>query len=276
MIISVAGVKGGAGKTLVSTSLALAAPNCRFLDCDVEEPNGHLYLQPGYRKRQVVSVTVPRPKNWLRADVRTAVDFCPYNALALAKDKLIVFKELCTGCGGCFLLAPKGVLVKEDLTVGAVKMGGGRNGIEVVTGELRVGSQRTGRVVSAVKSMARSDRKNIVDCPPGSARSMLEAVRGSDYCLLVTEATPFGLEDLRVGVEAVRIADVKFGVVVNRLRNGYAGIDKFCKEDGIPIMLEIPFSRDIAEASSRGKALPDIESQWAEKLSRLWECMERI
>jgi MinD superfamily P-loop ATPase len=273
MIISVAGVKGGAGKTLVATSLALSAPNCRFLDCDVEEPNGHIYLQPGYRKRQAVTIAVPRSKNWLRADVRAAVNFCPYNALALVKEKLIVFKELCTGCGGCFLLAPKGALAKEDLTVGAVKTGTGRNGIEAVTGELRVGSQRTGRVVAAVKSNAQNDRNNVIDCPPGAARPMLEAVRGSDYCLLVTEATPFGLEDLRVGVDALRLTGIKFGVVVNRLRNGYSGIAKFCKENGVQIMLEIPFSRGIAEASSRGKALPDIDSQWTEKFSRLWEGM---
>jgi len=275
MIISVAGVKGGAGKTLVATSLALSIPSCRFLDCDVEEPNGHLYLQPGYRKRQGVSVAVPRPKNWLRADVRAAVDFCPYNALALVKGKLIVFKELCTGCGGCFLLAPRGALAKEDLTVGAVKTGVGRNGIEVVTGELLVGSQRTGRVVAAVKSMVQNDRHNVIDCPPGAARPMLEAVKGSDYCLLVTEATPFGLEDLRVGVDALRLTGIAFGVVVNRLRNGYSGVDKFCRENEIPIMLEIPFSRDIAEASSRGKTLPDIESQWAERFSHLREGMER-
>ena len=270
MIVAVAGPKGGAGKTLVATSLALSLPNCRFLDCDVEEPNGHLYLQPAYRKHERVTIDVPRPKNWLGAELGTAAEFCPYNALAFIRGRLMVFKDLCTGCGGCFMIAPKGSLPSEEYQVGAVKTGDGRNGIEVVTGELAVGSQRTARVVTAVK-VKLNDRNTIIDCPPGTARPMLEAVRGCDYCLVVTEASPFGLEDLKAGLSALRLLGVNVGAVINRVRGVDTGVAVFCASEGIPVLMEIPLSRDIAEASSRGKTLPDISGRWAADFTRLWE-----
>jgi MinD superfamily P-loop ATPase len=271
MIVSVASVKGGSGKTLISTGLALCVPNCRFLDCDVEEPDGHLYLRPTYRKRERVTINVPRPKNWFRADLRPSAEVCPYNALAFIGGRLMVFNNLCTGCGACFFVAPKGALTREEHEVGAVKTGEGRNGVEVVTVELRVGSQRTGRVVTAVMKKVERGRDTIIDCPPGTARPVREAIRGSDYCVLVTEASPFGLEDLKAGVEALRLLNVKFGVVLNMLHLTDAGVGGYCKTEGVPVLLEIPFSRAVAEASSRGKALLDISPHWASEFGRLWE-----
>ena len=271
MIVAVAGPKGGAGKTLVATSLALSIPRCALLDCDVEEPNAHLYLRPHYRRRERVTVIVPRPRNWKGADLRAAASFCPFNALFYAAGRLTVFRELCTGCGGCFIVAPEGSLGREEYAVGAVRRGEGRNGIEVVTGELDVGGQRTGRVVAAVRRAGDPAVDTVIDCPPGTARPAMEAVRGSDCCIIVTEATPFGLEDLKAGVEALRALGVRMGVVVNKVRRTAREVADYCASARLPVLMEIPLSRDIAAASARGKALPDISEVWKVKFSRLWE-----
>lgn len=270
MIVAVAGAKGGAGKTLVSASLAIAMGNCRFLDCDVEEPNAHFFLKPSWRKRDRVTITVPKPRGWLGADLRPAVQFCRYNALALADGKLLVFKELCTGCGGCFMTAPKGSLVAEEYVVGAVSTGDGRDGIEVVSGDLAVGSQRTGRVIRAVKEKIRGDRHTVIDCPPGITRPALEAVRGSNCCLLVTEDSPFGLEDLKAGIEGMRLVKARIGVVINKERGKSEAIKALCREKGVPVLMEIPFSRKIAAATAVGKPCADISERWALAFSELW------
>lgn len=275
MIVAVAGPKGGAGKTLVATSLALSISRCVYLDCDVEEPNGHIYLRPNYRKQRRVTIPVPRPKNWGSIDLKAAADFCPYNALFFARGKLMVFRELCTGCGGCFAAVSAGSLPAEDYPVGAVKEGSGRNGVEVVTGELSVGGQRTARVVTAVKDSVDPARDTVIDCPPGTARPMLEAVRGSHYCLVVTEDSPFGLEDLKAGVRALGLMGIRSGVVLNRARGGRGGIGEFCAEEGIPVVMEIPLSRDIAASSSRGRSLPDVSDSWTGEFRLLWDRIGR-
>ncbi|MDD5557426.1 MAG: (4Fe-4S)-binding protein [bacterium] len=271
MIIAVAGVKGGAGKTLVATSLAITMGNCRFLDCDVEEPNGHIYLRATRRKRERVAITVPKAKDWLRADLLPAARFCPYHALAVANGSLLVFKELCTGCGGCFMVAPPHSLAAEEHVVGAVWTGDGRGGIEVVTGELVVGSGRAVRVIRAVKGKAKGDRHAVIDCPPGITRPVFEAVRESDRCLLVTEDSPFGLEDLRAGLDGLRLTGARLGVVINRARGPAEGIRTLCAERGVPVLLELPFSREIAEASAGGRPCVDVSPRWADAFSALRE-----
>jgi MinD superfamily P-loop ATPase len=270
MITAVAGTKGGAGKTLLASSLAMTVQGLRFIDCDVEEPNAHLYLNPVPKKQERVTVTVPRAKHWFQADLRAAVTFCPVNALAVTGGRLLVFEELCTGCGGCFLCAPPGTLTPTDIEIGRIKTGLAKNGTELVTGTLNVGSQRTGRVIRAAKQKIARTGDTLIDCPPGSSRPALEAIRGSSFCIIVTEATPFGLEDLKTGIESIRLLAVPFGVVINKCIGTPDALRAYCKDKDVPIVAELPFSKQVMTASSRGKTLPEMDSSWEKTIRELW------
>jgi MinD superfamily P-loop ATPase len=275
VILSVAGGKGGIGKTLVATSLALANSPLQFLDCDVEEPNGHFFLRPRIRKVEEISITVPRFRKWKGEACPEAADFCRYGALAVVGEEMLVFPELCVACGGCFLLCTGGSLEPVEYQVGVVKRSVGRSGIECISGELKVGSQRTTEVIRAVKDRLQSDRDTVIDCPPGSGRPVLEAVRESDFCLLVTEPTPFGLHDLRGNKKLLDLLKIPGGVVINRSGTGYDGIQRWCREENLPVLAEIPFDRELASAAARGRTLPDISPDWNRKLQELWETIKK-
>ncbi|MDP8247863.1 MAG: 4Fe-4S binding protein [Candidatus Tritonobacter lacicola] len=273
MIVAVAGGKGGTGKTFVSTSLAVVKKSLRFLDCDVEEPDAHIYLRPAFRRWSNVSITTPLVRAWKAKDpgkLKEAADFCRYNALAFVRGKLIVFEELCTGCGGCFKVCPDGSLIEKEQVVGVVKDGAARDGIEFVMGELKVGKQRTVRVIEKVRSAAGESGDVLIDCPPGSGRPALAAMRGSDFCVLVTEPTPFGLHDLAENIELLGLLGIPAGVVLNRSGGTYRGVETFCRDNGIPVLLEIPFTLETARSSADGKTLPDIDPAWSDKLAAVW------
>ncbi len=276
MIVSVAGGKGGIGKTLVAASLALANSPLQFLDCDVEEPNGRIFLRARVRKAEPVSVAVPRFRRWKGEPRPEAAEFCRYGALAAVGEELLVFPELCVGCGGCFLLCPDGTLEPVEYRAGTVKQAVARSGVGFVAGELRVGSQRTSEVIRAVKDRREPGRDTVIDCPPGCGRPVMEAIRGSDFCLLVTEPTPFGLHDLQGSRELLEILGVPGGVVINRSGTGYGGIHNWCREEDIPILEEIPFDRKLAAAAARGQTLPDLDPDWTPRLKQLWEAVKRL
>lgn len=274
MILAVAGGKGGIGKTLVATSLTLANSPLQFLDCDVEEPNGHFFLRPRIRKTEAVSIPVPRFRKWKGEVCPAAADFCRYGALAAVGEDMLVFPELCVACGGCFLLCPAGTLEPVDYQVGVVKKAVARSGIEYIGGELKVGSQRTTEVIRAVKDSLDPGRETVIDCPPGSGRPVLEAIRGSDFCLLVTEPTPFGLHDLRGNKKLLDILRVPGGVVINRSGTGYDGIQRWCREENLPVLAEIPFDRKLAAAAARGRTLTDYNPDWVPRLRELRETIK--
>lgn len=276
MILAVAGGKGGIGKTLVASSLALANSPLQFLDCDVEEPNGHLFLRPRIRKVETVLIPVPRFRKWKGEVCPEAAEFCRYGALAAIGEEMLVFPELCVACGGCFLLCPTGSLESVDYQVGVVKKCDARSGIEFISGELKVGSQRTTEVIRAVKARRESGRDTVVDCPPGSGRPVLEAIRGSDFCLLVTEPTPFGLHDLQGNKGLLDILKIPGGVVINRSGGDYDGIRRWCREENLPILAEIPFDRELAVAAARGRTLSDLDPDWTSRLRELWETVKKI
>jgi len=277
LIVSVAGGKGGTGKTFVSASLASAARPARFLDCDVEEPNAHVYLSPSYRRWENVSITVPAVQAWKVRDagkLREAAAFCRYNALAFVRGSLIIFEELCTGCGGCFSICPEGYLKGKEHVVGVVKTGSARDGIDFISGELHIGAQRTAEVIEAVRSKGRGNGDTIIDCPPGSGRPALAAVRGSDFCILVTEPTPFGLHDLTENIELLRILDIPGGVIQNRTGTSYRKVEEYCRERGLPLLLDIPFTIETARDAADGKTLTDIDPSWRGKLANAWKTVK--
>lgn len=275
MIVAVAGGKGGVGKTLLSTSLARAAAPVQFLDCDVEEPNAHIFLRFTPRKSDRVEITVPHYRKWKGEVCRAGAEFCRYQALVIVNEEMLVFPQLCTSCGGCFILCPDQVLKPVSHIVGSVKTGVSTGGINMVAGELKVGEQSTTEVIKAVKSRLNHNRDVVIDCPPGNSRPALEAARGSDFCLLVTEPTPFGLEDLKGNKELIDLLGIPAGVVVNRSGGPYQEVSRWASGQGLPVLAEIPWDLAIARGAARGRTLPEINPSWNERLRILWEEIEK-
>jgi len=275
VIVAVAGGKGGVGKTLISTSLARAAAPVQFLDCDVEEPNAHLFLDFTPRRSERVEIEVPSYRKWKGEVCWEGAEFCRYQALVVVNDDMLIFPQLCTSCGGCFILCSDQVLKPVLHVVGSVRSGVSSGGINMVTGELKVGEQSTTEVIKAVKSRLNSDRDVVIDCPPGNSRPALESVRGSDFCLLVTEPTPFGLEDLKGNKELIDLLGIPAGVVINRSGGPYQEVSRWALDQGLPVLAEIPWSQEIARGAARGRTLPEIDSDWNIRLRDLWKEIEK-
>jgi MinD superfamily P-loop ATPase len=257
MILAVASGKGGTGKTTVAVNLALCSPRpVRLLDCDVEEPNCHIFLKPIIRERETVHLLTPSVDESTCNACGECARLCQYHAILPLGKRVMVFPELCHGCGGCAKVCPTGAIREVEREIGVVEIGAA-GGVAFVQGTLAIGQPTAPPVIRAVKHHTAYDRLNIVDCAPGTSCPVVTAVRGSDYVLLVTEPTPFGLHDLKLAAETVRQLGIPFGVVINRAGIGDDRVQSYCAGEGIPVLLEIPDDRRIAEAYSRGQAASD-------------------
>jgi MinD superfamily P-loop ATPase len=261
MILAIASGKGGTGKTTVAVNLArvLERP-LQLLDCDVEEPNDHLFLPGTTISEEIVTIPVPEVDESLCDGCGECGRFCAYHAIVSYGAKPLVFPEMCHGCGGCMLVCPKKAIREIPKRIGMIeKKQAGK--ITLVTGRLDVGQAMAPPLIRAVKDRLSQDMPAILDAPPGTSCPVIAAIRGADFVLLVTEPTPFGLHDLKLAVDMVRELRIPFGVVVNRVGSGDDRVHVFCRQEGIPILLEIPDDRRIAEAYSRGEliveALPE-------------------
>lgn len=257
MTIAVASGKGGTGKTTVALNMALVLGGpVQLLDCDVEEPNAHLFLRLEGEREEPVCIPTPVIDESLCDACGECGRFCEYHAIVSFGAKPLVFPELCHGCGGCAAVCPKGAIGETGRRIGVV--GTARSGeIELVQGRLDVGTALAPPLIRAVKRRLRSDLPAIVDAPPGTSCPVIAAVRDADAVVLVTEPTPFGLNDLALAVATVRELQIPFGVVVNRAGSGDEGVHAFCAREGIPMLLEIPDDRRIAEAYSMGKPIAE-------------------
>jgi MinD superfamily P-loop ATPase len=241
----------------------------QLLDMDVEEPNAHLLLRPVIEQEWPVEVPVPVVD--LEACVRCGrcAQVCQMSAIAVIRQAVLTFPQLCSGCGACSYVCPQVAITEHPQRVGTVRRGHTPEGIEFGTGEVEVGTQSATPVTRAVKRLVREDRLSLLDAPPGTACPMQETVADSDYCLLITEPTPFGLSDLRVAVETCRGLGVPAGVVINRHGSGYLGVEQFCEQEGLPVLLTIPQDRAIAEAYAVGRTLVTVQPEWKERLLEL-------
>lgn len=274
--IGIASGKGGTGKTTVATNLAhVVARRGRrvaYLDCDVEEPNGHIFLQPEIAARRPVEKPVPQVDDAKCAHCGLCGEICQYSAIVCVGDKVLVYPELCHSCGGCMLVCPEDAIAEVPRRIGVVETG--RAGtIDFAQGRLDVGQPMSPPVIQAVQQVRPAADLVIVDAPPGTSCPVIAAIRHTDFVLLVTEPTPFGLHDLKLAVEMVRVLNQPFGVVINRADLGNGQVRDYCASQRIDVLLEIPDDRQLAEAYSRGvlacAALPQYDALFAELWDRL-------
>ena len=274
MILSIASGKGGTGKTTVAVNMALSLENVQLLDCDVEEPNVHLLLQPRIDEIRPIYISNPQVNEELCDHCGKCSEFCEFNALFVTPEKVLFFTELCHSCGGCLLVCPKKAIDEKNVQIGVIKEGAAE-GVELVYGELNVGEPMSIPVIKAVKKQIKSKKTAIIDSPPGASCPVVESVHGSDYCLLVSEPTPFGLHDLEIMVQVLEKLKIPFGVIINRAGIGDKRIYDFCEEKGVPILLEIPFQRKIAELYSSGIPFVAKMPGWKRKFQLLMSDIER-
>ena len=272
MRIAVASGKGGTGKTTVATSLALClAGDGRaplFLDCDVEAPNAHLFLKPTFEQRSDVGVLIPQVDETRCTYCGRCAEVCQYHAIAVLGKKVLVFSQLCHACGSCREQCPEDAISEIPSVLGVVESGPALEGIAFARGVLNIGEPMAVPVIRRLKRWAapRDGQVVILDAPPGTACPVVESIRGSDFLLLVTEPTPFGLHDLRLAVDVGRELGTPIGVVINREGVGDAEVDRFCRTEGLPILLRIPYRRAIAEGIARGLPLLEIQPEMREGL----------
>ena len=277
--IAVASGKGGTGKTTVAVGLALMAGHCQLLDCDVEAPNAHLFLHPTITQTEAVTIPVPEVDQEFCNFCGRCAKACQFHAIAVLGKQVLVFPELCHGCGACALACPEQAIGEVPRKVGMVESGTAGK-IAFVHGRLNVGEPMATPVIRAVKVHLDTHRLTIIDASPGTACPVVEAVKGADLCLLVTEPTPFGLSDLRMAVEAMERLALPCGVVINRSGEGDEATEQFCQAKGLPLLGRIPFDRRIAEAYARGThpvhALPKVGRQLEEILDRALHCASGV
>ena len=250
MRIAVLSGKGGTGKTLLSVNMAAAAKDSKYIDCDVEEPNGHLFLKPKQIASEEVTVKIPIANAELCNGCRKCVEFCKFNALAYINNKLIVFDEICHSCGGCVLLCPEKALSEREKVIGEVQKGVSEN-VTILSGILNTG-EASG--IPIIKKLLNEESKNrgvtIIDCPPGSACIVMESIKDADYCILVAEPTLFGVHNLNMVYELVKLFDKPHGVILNKCLEGENPAEEFCIKNNIKILGKIPFDNELGVLNS--------------------------
>jgi len=273
MIVSVASGKGGTGKTTVAVNLALSIDNVQFLDCDVEEPNAHIFLKPVIKEQKKAYIPVPEIDESKCNYCGKCAQVCVYHAIAVLpgqdgrKGATLVFAHLCHGCGACTALCPEKAIKEVNREIGVVELGNCGD-IDFVHGKLNIGEAMSPPLIRQVKDEINLNKTVIIDAPPGTSCPVVASVKGSDFCVLVTEPTPFGLNDLILAVEVLRKIKIPFGVVINRADLGNTKTEEYCKKENISVLMRIPFKKEIAMAYSKGESIvrefPEYKKEFAQ------------
>jgi MinD superfamily P-loop ATPase len=250
---------------MVATSLALSilgTESVQLLDCDVEEPNASLFLNSALFLVEAVCIPIPVVAHDRCNRCGTCAAVCAFNAIAVFESRVLVFPELCHGCGACSLLCPQKAILEGSKEIGLVESSRTTGGIELIQGKLNIGAAKPSPVIRSVKAKAKNRGVVIIDGPPGTSCSMVESVKGSHFCVLVTEPTPFGLSDLTQAVETIKRLDIPCGIVLNRAGSGNDGVESFCRQEKLPILMSIPLETEIARAYSKGLTLVESQPRW--------------
>ena len=276
-VIAIASGKGGTGKTIIATNLAyyvgLLGQKVQYIDCDVEEPNGHIFLKPKITHSQKVNVDIPKVDLEKCTGCGKCGEICQYSAIICLKENVLTFEQLCHSCGGCMRVCPVDAIKPKPLNIGDIELGKAGD-VDFVHGKLRIGHVRTPSLIKEVKKNIKEDCLAIIDVPPGTSCPVVEAVKGADFVLLVTEPTPFGLNDLKLAVELLREMNLPFAIVINRYGIGNDEVEKYCKVENIDICLKLPDDRRIAEAYSSGKIIVDVLNEYKNQFSKIYQYLE--
>ena len=270
MRVAVLSGKGGTGKTLVSVNLAAASKASTYIDCDVEEPNGHLFFKPEGVQEEEISVKIVTVDNELCNGCRKCVDFCKFNALAHIKNKLIVFDDVCHSCGGCILVCPERALTEKAKVIGKIKKGVSGE-VAVWTGVLNTG-EATGTPIikkQLAENNLQADQLTFIDCPPGSACIVMESIKDADYCVLVAEPTLFGVHNLNMVYELVKLFNKPIGVILNKCLEEENPAEKYCFENNIKILGRIPFDNELGTLNSNAEIAVNKNEKYKELFSSL-------
>jgi MinD superfamily P-loop ATPase len=287
MIISVASGKGGTGKTTIAVNLALALAkdkekNVQFLDCDVEEPNAHLFLKPVITNSESVKIPVPKIDDEKCNYCGKCAEVCVFNAIAVTKNKVLVFPGLCHGCGACMLFCPGKAISEQGREIGILEEGKAGS-ISFIDGRLNIGEPMAPPIIRKIKKKIKKDyndnRDNnitnhhitLIDAPPGTSCPVIESIKDSDYTILVTEPTPFGLHDLILAVEVLQKLKIPHSVVLNKCDVGDHKVEEYCKKNNISLLLSIPLDKEIAVAYSQGIPIVKINPSYEQKFIQLFQ-----
>ncbi len=280
MILTVASGKGGTGKTTVATSLALAIADISpvLLDCDVEAPNAHIFLQPQFNQRTEIGLPIPEVDEVRCTGCGRCAEVCQYHAIVVMGGKVLVFPELCHGCGSCTLQCPEEAIKEVPNLLGVLEAGPAKDGIYFAQGVLNVGEPMAVPVIRELKQWQPFPEGHTIirDAPPGNSCPVVETIQGSDFVLLVTEPTPFGLHDLRLAIQLTRELDIPAGVVVNRDGVGDEGVEEYCRKEGIPILMRIPLDQRIGKAVARGEALVEAFPEYLPQFRELYAQIQSL
>jgi len=276
MIISIASGKGGTGKTTVATNLAVSlGSDVQILDCDVEESNAHLFIQPIFEETKTITSPVPEVDMDKCTLCGKCGEICQFKAIVVIAETVLPFHELCHSCGGCMEVCPEKAITETVRELGIIEKGN-KNGLEFVHGKLRIGEAMSPPLIRKVREYTRPDILTIIDAPPGTSCPVIASMKDADFVLLVTEPTPFGLHDLKLAVEAVKILGIPHGLVINRSDMGDDKVMAYAKQEDLPILMEIPFDRRIAETYSRGKMIVEAMPEYKDRFSELYLRIEKI
>ena len=276
MIISIASGKGGTGKTTVATNLALSIESSvQLFDCDVEEPNVHLFLNPVIHKKEPVNAPVPEIDLKKCTFCKKCMNICRFGALAVLKKDVLVFENLCHSCGGCFEICPENAVMEKERSLGDIEHGS-VNGIAFIHGRLSIGQVMVPPIIKKIRSYTDPNLITIIDAPPGTSCPVIAAMNKADFILLVTEPTPFGLHDLKLAVETVKILKIPCGLVINRVGIGNDEVNRYAEKENIPVLMEIPFDKKIAQLYSRGEMIIEKIPEYKEKFLDLFKKIVEI
>jgi len=274
MIVAIASGKGGTGKTTVAVSLALSiGKDVQLVDCDVEEPNTHIFIKPKISKKEMVSIKIPQVDLEKCNFCGKCSSVCAFNAIAVTPLSVNIFSELCHGCGACKHFCPNNAILEIDKPIGLIEFGEKKE-INFIQGKLNVGEAMPTPIIKTVKKYIDLNKHAIIDVPPGTSCAMVHSVINANYCILVTEPTPFGLNDLKLAVEVLIKLKIPFGIIINRCNIGNNEVEKYCQQQNIKILMKIPFSRKIAAGYSSGESLIKILPEYKEIFQKLFAMIE--
>lgn len=272
--LAIASGKGGTGKTTIAVNLALTFEKentpVQLLDCDVEEPNAHLFLEPVLTHKQSIGIPVPSIDLDKCSFCGRCAEVCAFNALAVLKDNVMILNELCHGCGSCAYLCPEKAITENDRPIGVVESGM-VNSLSFAHGVLNPGEAMSPPLINAVKTLISSDMLTIIDAPPGTSCPVVAAVSDCDFCLLVTEPTPFGLNDLDLAYQMITKLGIPAGVIINRSDIGDGEVEAYCSKHKLPVLQKIPWNLEAARYYARGESAVKHLPEWQDLFKELYK-----